>query len=124
MEETPNGPVNAPEFGTVKDAEEFKGLLEMDSYHHVEDGTEYPAMLVTSGINDPRVIAWEPAKFAARAQMANASDDPILLLTDFDSGHGIGDTKAENFELFANIFSFFYWQADHPKFQPPADLID
>ncbi|WP_035716226.1 prolyl oligopeptidase family serine peptidase [Christiangramia echinicola] len=124
MEETPNGPVNAPEFGTVKDPEEFKGLLEMDSYHHVENGTEYPAMLVTSGINDPRVIAWEPAKFAARAQMANASDDPILLLTDFDSGHGIGDTKAENFELFANIFSFFYWQADHPKFQPPADLID
>ncbi|MBT8295452.1 MAG: prolyl oligopeptidase family serine peptidase [Gramella sp.] len=124
MEETPNGPVNAPEFGTVKDPEEFKALLEMDSYHNIEKGVEYPAMLVTSGINDPRVIAWEPAKFAAKAQMANASDEPILLLTDFDSGHGIGDTKAENFELFANIFSFFYWQAGHPEFQPPSGLID
>lgn len=124
MEETPNGPVNAPEFGTVKDPEEFKGLLEMDSYHHIEDGEEYPAMLVTSGMNDPRVIAWEPAKFAARMQFANTSKEPILLLTDFDSGHGIGDTKAENFELFANILSFFYWQAGHPKFQPPKDIID
>lgn len=124
MEETPNGPVNAPEFGTVKDPEEFKGLLEMDSYHHIEDGTDYPAMLVTSGVNDPRVIAWEPAKFAARAQVANTSDNPILLLTDFDSGHGIGDTKAENFEKFANIFSFFYWQAGHPEFQLPKDLLD
>ena len=124
MEESPNGPVNAPEFGTVKDEEEFKALLEMDSYHHVEDGAEYPAMLVTSGMNDPRVIAWEPAKFAARAQLANSSDEPILLLTDFDSGHGLGDTKEESFEKFANIFSFFYWQAGHPKFQPPVDLLD
>jgi prolyl oligopeptidase len=124
MEETPNGPINAPEFGTVKDPEEFKGLLEMDSYHHVENGVNYPAMLVTSGMNDPRVIAWEPAKFAARMQVASASNEPVLLLTDFDSGHGIGDTKAENFELFANIFSFFYWQAGHPKFQPPKDLVD
>ncbi|GAA4322805.1 prolyl oligopeptidase family serine peptidase [Pontixanthobacter gangjinensis] len=124
MEESPNGPVNAPEFGTVKDEEEFKALLEMDSYHHLKEGTEYPAMLITSGMNDPRVIAWEPAKFAAKAQMVNTSDEPILLLTDFDSGHGIGDTKEENFEKFANIFSFFFWQAGHPKFQPPADLID
>lgn len=124
MEESPNGPVNAPEFGTVKDPEEFKALLEMDSYHHVKEGTDYPAMLVTSGMNDPRVIAWEPAKFAAKAQVANTSDDPILLLTDFDSGHGLGDTKAENFEKYANIFSFFYWQAGHPEFQPPKNLID
>ena len=123
MEETPNGPVNAPEFGTVKDPVEFEALLEMDSYHHLEDGTKYPAMLVTSGMNDPRVIAWEPAKFAARAQMANASEEPILLLTDFDSGHGMGDTKEENFEKFANIFSFFYWQAGHPDFQPPKEII-
>ncbi|MUP45809.1 S9 family peptidase [Gramella sp. BOM4] len=124
MEESPNGPVNAPEFGTVKDPDEFKALLEMDSYHHIEDGTEYPAMLITSGMNDPRVIAWEPAKFAARAQAANASDEPILLLTEFDSGHGMGDTKDKRFERFTNVLSFFYWQSGHPKFQPPKDLID
>lgn len=122
MEESPNGPVNAPEFGTVKDPEEFKGLLAMDSYHHLEDGTEYPATLITSGMNDPRVIAWEPAKFAARMQNTNASDKPILLLTDFESGHGIGDQKSKTFENFANMFAFSLWQSEHPKFQPTAPL--
>ncbi len=118
MEESPNGPVNAPEFGTVKDAEEFKGLLAMDSYHHLKEGTKYPAALITSGMNDPRVIAWEPAKFAARMQNANASDKPVLLLTDFESGHGIGDQKSKTFENFANMFAFSLWQSGHPKFQP------
>ena len=122
MEETPNGPVNAPEFGTVKDPEEFKGLLAMDSYHHLKDGTKYPATLITSGMNDPRVIAWEPAKFAARMQNANASDKPILLLTDFEGGHGIGDQKSKVFEEFANIYSFSLWQSQHPAFQPQENL--
>lgn len=124
MEESPNGPVNAPEFGTVKDPDEFRGLLEMDSYHHLKDGVEYPATLVTSGINDPRVIAWEPAKFAARMQVANASDKPVLLLTDFDSGHGVGNQKSKVFNEFANVFSFSLWQSGHPKFQPKAVFED
>lgn len=84
MEETPNGPVNTPEFGTIKDSDEFKALLEMDSYHHIQNNTKYPAMLITAGINDPRVIAWQPAKFAAKLQAANTSDNPILFLTDFN----------------------------------------
>jgi prolyl oligopeptidase len=58
MEEMPNGPVNTPEFGTVKDPEEFKGLLEMDSYHQLEPSTDYHATLIKAGIYDPRVIAW------------------------------------------------------------------
>ncbi|WP_373075316.1 prolyl oligopeptidase family serine peptidase, partial [Zeaxanthinibacter enoshimensis] len=61
MEASPNGPVNAPEFGTVEDPDEFRALLEMDSYHHLKEGVSYPATLVTAGFNDPRVIAWEPA---------------------------------------------------------------
>ncbi|MFD2516416.1 prolyl oligopeptidase family serine peptidase [Salinimicrobium flavum] len=123
-EETPNGPVNAPEFGTVKDPDEFRGLLEMDSYHQLEDGTNYPATLVTAGINDPRVIAWQPAKFAARMQVANASDNPILLHTDFSTGHGIGDQKSKAFENFANMFSFSLWQSGHPDFQPEVAIKD
>ena len=118
MEESPNGPINAPEFGTVKDEAEFQGLLAMDSFHALKKGVDYPAMLVTAGMNDPRVIAWEPAKFAAKAQNYTSSDAPILFLTDFESGHGIGDKKTKAFESFANVFSFFYWQSGHPEFQP------
>ena len=121
-EETPNGPVNAPEFGTVKDEAEFKGLMAMDSYHALKKNEEYPAMLITAGMNDPRVIAWQPAKFAAKAQNYSSSDAPVLFLTDFESGHGIGDNKTKAFEGFANAFSFFYWQSGHPEFQPQEKL--
>jgi prolyl oligopeptidase len=117
MEEEPSGPANAPEFGTVTDSIEFMALLEMDSYHHVTDGTKYPATLVTAGMNDPRVIAWQPAKFAARLQAANASDKPILFLTDYESGHGIGDTKTKQFESTADILSFALWQIGHPDYR-------
>jgi len=116
-EESPNGPINTPEFGTVKDSLECMALLEMDSYHHIKDGVKYPATLITAGMNDPRVIAWEPAKFAARLQAANASDKPVLFWVDFEAGHGIGNTKTKSFESLADILSFAFWQTGHPDFK-------
>jgi prolyl oligopeptidase len=124
MEETPNGPVNTPEFGTVKDPEEFRGLLEMDSYHHLEPGTDYPATLITAGINDPRVIAWQPAKFAAKMQYDNSGDSPILFLTDFEGGHGGGVALTKAMNRFSSMFSFFYWQSGHPEFQLKKTIKD
>ncbi len=117
VEESPNGPVNTPEFGTVKDSVECMALLEMDSYHHVKNDVMFPATLVTAGMNDPRVIAWQPAKFAARLQAANASDKPILFWADFEAGHGIGNTKSKSFESFADVLSFALWQTGEKGFQ-------
>ena len=113
---TPNGPVNVPEFGTVEKEDEFKALLEMDSYHHLKDGVKYPATLSTAGVNDPRVIVWEPAKFVARLQAANASENPILFRVDYESGHG-SDAKTKAFNEFADIMSFAFWQTGHPRYQ-------
>lgn len=117
MEETPNGPVNTPEFGTVTDPDEFKGLLAMDSYHSLKPGTDYPAMLITAGMNDPRVIAWQPAKFAAKMQHDNKGDSPILFYTNFEGGHGGRTTLTETLNQYSNVFSFFYWQSGHPDFK-------
>jgi prolyl oligopeptidase len=117
MEETPNGPVNAPEFGTVKDSVECKALIEMDSYLHIKEGEKYPATLITAGMNDPRVIAWQPGKFAARLQAANGSVKPILFWTDFAAGHGIGNTKIKDFESLSDVLSFSFWQTGVPGFQ-------
>ena len=124
MEETPNGPVNTPEFGTVQDPEEFKGLLEMDSYLNLKPGTDYPATLITAGINDPRVIAWQPAKFAAKLQHDNVGDSPVLFLTDFEGGHGGGVALTKALNNFSNVFSFFYWQSGHPKFKLKESIKD
>jgi prolyl oligopeptidase len=117
-ENEPTGPSNVPEFGTVKDSVECKALIEMDSYLHLKEGTEYPATLVTAGFNDPRVIAWQPAKFAARLQADNTSDKPILFFTDYEAGHGHGNSKQKQFEKFADVLAFGLWQTGHPGFRP------
>lgn len=118
LEEFANGPGNAVEFGTVKDSTECMALIEMDAYLHLEKGKKYPATLVTAGMNDPFVVAWQPAKFAARLQSDNASNKPILFWTDYEAGHGmIGMTKSKGFESWADFYSFALWQMGHPDFQ-------
>jgi prolyl oligopeptidase len=115
---TPNGPPNIPEFGTVKEADGFKALYEMSGYHHVVDGTKYPAVMVTTGFNDPRVVSWEPGKMAARLQAATSSGKPILLRVDYDAGHGIGSTKTQREEELGDEWSFALWQFGVADFQP------
>ncbi len=73
LEFSANGPVNIPEFGTVKDSVECKALYEMDGMQHVVKGTKYPAVICVGGWNDPRVVAWQPGKFAAAMQNASSS---------------------------------------------------
>jgi prolyl oligopeptidase len=110
-EESPNGPINVTEFGTVKDSLECMALLEMDSYLHIKNGIKSPATLITLGMNDPWVATWQPAKFAARLQAANISERPVLFWVDYEAGHGIGNTKTKSFESLADVLSFAFWQA-------------
>ena len=117
---TSNGVPNIPEFGTVKEEVGFKGLFAMSSYAHVQQGTKYPAVLLTTGINDPRVDAWEAGKMAARLQAASASGKPILLRIDFDAGHGFGSTKKSQYEERADTLAFLFWQLGESGFQPGA----
>ena len=117
MENDPNGPVNIPEFGTMKKEDEAKALIEMDSYLHLKKGTKYPAVLVTAGMNDPRVIAWEPAKFFARLETCDASGNSILFRLDYGAGHGMGNTKSKDFEERADWMSWALQQLGVPQFQ-------
>ena len=118
MEFSENGVPNIPEFGSVQTEEGFKGLFAMSSYHSVRDGAAYPAVLITTGINDPRVDAWEAGKMAARLQAATSSGKPVLLRIDYDAGHGIGSTKKQGYEERADIIAFLLWQFSIPGFQP------
>ncbi|WP_170837031.1 prolyl oligopeptidase family serine peptidase [Aquimarina amphilecti] len=116
--EDPNGANIAKEFGSPDNPEEFKHLLEMDAYQHIKNKENYPATLLTAGLNDPRVPAWNSIKFAARIQEANISGRPNYLLIDSDTGHAIDDTKLVEVTRFANILSFALWQTGHPEYQP------
>ena len=105
-----SGPANIPEFGSIEDAEGFKGLLEMDAYQHVKDGTRYPAVLLTTGVTDPRVAPWEAGKMAARLQAATASGKPVILRVETDAGHGLGSTRTQRDVETADTYAFILWQ--------------
>jgi len=116
---SPDGPLNVPEYGDLKTNQGFHNLSEISAYYHVKDGVHYPAVLITTGINDPRVVSWEPGKMAARLQAATASGKPVLLRVDYQGGHGtIGGTKAQVEELLADQWSFLLWQFGISGYQP------
>ena len=114
---SPNGPPNIPEFGTVTTEPGFKNLYEMDSIQHVVKGTQYPAVMISTGLNDPRVSPWEPAKFAAVLN-ASGTGNPVLLRIDAEAGHGIGSTKTQTDALTADWIAFVFWRSGLPDWQP------
>lgn len=121
MELTPNGPPNIAEFGTVTKPDHFKAMYAISPYHNVKDGQAYPAVIVTTGANDPRVDAWMPGKFAARLQTAtakNAGAKPVWLRVDYEAGHGMGSSVSSQLDEQADVWSFFLWQMGHPAYQP------
>jgi prolyl oligopeptidase len=110
VELSPNGAFNVPEFGTVQDPDQFAALHAYSPYHHVTDGTQYPAVLFLTGANDPRVDPMQSRKMTARLQAATGGDAPILLRTTSDAGHG-GDTAlTEKIEQQVHIFAFLFDQ--------------
>jgi prolyl oligopeptidase len=115
---TQNGPPNIAEFGTVTEREGFLGLEAMDALHAVRDGVAYPAVLFTTGLQDPRVEPWQVAKMTARLQKATASHNPILLRVNLDAGHGLGSTRSQVDDERADEYAFVLWRAGAPGFQP------
>ena len=109
-----NGQFNVTEFGTVTILDQFRALYAYSPYHHVLDGTQYPAILLCTGENDRRVNPFHSRKMAARLQAATASDAPILLRTSGAWGHGptsFGDAIG----LFSDHLGFFANRLAHPS---------
>jgi len=113
-----DGAANALEYGSVKTEAGFRALAAVDALSHVKDHTAYPAVLLTTGLNDPRVAPWQPGKMTARLQAATDSGRPVLLLVDTDAGHGMGSTKLQCDRERADQLAFFYWQIGKPGYQP------
>ena len=110
VELAPNGAFNVTEFGTVKNPEQFKALYAYSPYHHVVDGTKYPAVLMMTGANDGRVAPYHSRKMTARLLAANKSENPILLRTSSSAGHGIGTALSERIKQSADIYAFLFGQ--------------
>lgn len=108
VELSPNGAFNVPEFGSVKDPQQFAALRAYSPYHNVVDGTPYPAVLFITGENDPRVDPMQSRKMTARLQAATSSDHPILLRTSANAGHGRGNSLSHQIEQAVDIYAFLF----------------
>jgi len=75
----------------------------------VKDGETYPSVLALTGVNDPRVPAWETFKMVARLQ-GSGSKNPILMRVSYDSGHGIGTALSERDQQRADVLMFLFDQ--------------
>ncbi len=104
---SPNGEFNTPEFGTVRDERQFRGMLGYSPYHNVADGTVYPAVLATTGMNDPRVEPWHAFKMVARLQ-ASGSPNPVLLRVSYTTGHGGGTSLSDRDRELADAYTFLF----------------
>lgn len=106
-----NGANQVPELGDPRTEEGFRSLLAMDPYHRIRDGVDYPAVLLTIGLNDNRVSPWHTGKFAARLQAASTSGRPVLIRTDEDAGHMSQSlTREQQAAETADTFAFIAWQ--------------
>lgn len=105
---SPNGAFNITEYGSVKDEASFRALFAYSPFHNVKDGVAYPAILFTTGANDPRVDPYHSRKMVARLQYATTSDRPILLLASDDTGHGGGTPLSVEIEQMTDMLTFLF----------------
>ncbi len=110
VELDPNGSFNTTEFGTVKDADQFRALYAYSPYHHVSKGTAYPAVLMLTGATDGRVNPMHSRKFTAALQSATSSSRAILLRTSANSGHGIRSSLSERIAEQTDELAFLFDQ--------------
>ena len=104
------------EYGNPDLAHELAWLYDYSPYHHVVDGTCYPAVLLTTAEDDSRVDPMHARKMAARLQAATScgADRPILLRQEASAGHGQGKPVTRQADELADVLAFLWWQLDHP----------
>ncbi len=110
IEQTPAGPHNVKEFGSVATAAGARSLIAMDPYTHVRDGASYPAILLTAGERDSQVPPWQVAKMAIRLQAATSSAQPILFRLLEHQGHGANASADADVARYAAYYTFMLTQ--------------
>ena len=102
----PLTPIEWPEWGDpITEEAAFRRILSFSPYENVR-AQAYPPLLVTAGLNDPRVTYWEPAKWVARLRATRTNDAPLLLKTNMGAGHGGKSGRFEHLREVAEEYAF------------------
>ena len=97
----------AYDYGTSEDSKEmFEYLKGYSPVHNVQQGTQYPATLITTADHDDRVVPAHSFKFAAELQEKDSGKNPILIRIETKAGHGAGTPVSKRIEQYVDIFGF------------------
>ena len=101
----------ASDYGTSADSKEMaQYLLDYSPMHNIKnDGTRYPAIMVTTADHDDRVVPAHSFKYAAALQAANTGDEAKIIRIDSKAGHGAGKPIAKVIDEYADIYSFIFY---------------
>jgi oligopeptidase B len=93
------------EWGNPNNKVDYDYMLSYSPYDNVE-AKHYPALLVTTGLHDSQVQYWEPAKWVAKLRALKTDDNPLLLKTNMDAGHGGKSGRFRSLEETALSYAF------------------
>jgi len=106
----PLTPGEWPEWGNpINDKAAFDYIRSYSPYDHVT-AQDYPPMLITGGLNDPRVTYWEPAKWAAKLRATKTGDNPLFLKINMGAGHGGKSGRWDKLHEVAETYAFIMTQ--------------
>ena len=101
-------PLTVPEYeewGDPNQEEYFRYMLSYSPYDNLKPGS-YPAMLVKTSLNDSQVMYWEPAKYVAKLRTLKTDDNPLLLVTNMEAGHGGASGRYDYLKEIAFDYAF------------------
>ncbi len=103
-------PLTPPEWeewgNPIADKAAFEFIASYSPYDQLQTGA-YPPILVTAGLNDPRVTYWEPAKYVAKLRTLKQDKTPLLLKTNMGAGHGGQSGRFDSLKELAEEYAFF-----------------
>ena len=112
------------EYGSSDDAAQFKNLLGYSPYHNLQEGSSYPATLVTTADHDDRVVPGHSFKFAAALQHAHHGKAPVLIRIETSAGHGAGTPTSKRIAAATDMLAFLVRNLDIqqvPKASPEPE---
>jgi oligopeptidase B len=93
------------EWGNPNDKTYYEYMLSYSPYDQVK-AQNYPALLITTGLHDSQVQYWEPAKWTAKLREVKTDNNPLLLWTQMDYGHGGASGRFEPYKDIALEYAF------------------
>ena len=108
----------AVDYGTSEDSKEmFEYLYKYSPLHSIQNGVEYPAILVTTADHDDRVVPAHSFKYVAALQNSDIGDRPHLIRIESNAGHGGGKPLDKTIEETVDMFSFIFFNMGiEPKY--------